>query len=57
MGETPTVFDVTDDQAEADAIAEAEADVAAGRTVPHETVVRWLRTIGQRSVSPARSWA
>lgn len=42
---TKTIFDV-DTAAEARAIEEAEADVAAGRLVPHEEVVKWLRSWG-----------
>jgi predicted transcriptional regulator len=36
IAKTKTVFDEIDQDAEARAIAEAEADVAAGRVVPHE---------------------
>ena len=35
MAKTKTIFEI-DEHAEARAIAEAEADVAAGRLVPHE---------------------
>jgi predicted transcriptional regulator len=41
-----TIFDEIDEDAEARAIAEAEADVAAGRVVPHDEVVKWLRSWG-----------
>ena len=47
-----TIFDETDEQAEARAITEAEADVAAGRIVPHEEVVRWLRSWGAADELP-----
>ena len=43
---TKTIFDEIDEDAEARAIAEAEADVAAGRVVRHEEVVKWLRSWG-----------
>jgi predicted transcriptional regulator len=43
---TKTIFDGINEDAEARAIAEAEADVAAGRVVPHDEVVRWLRSWG-----------
>lgn len=43
---TKSIFDKIDAAAEARAIAEAEADVAAGRVVRHEDVVRWLRSWG-----------
>jgi predicted transcriptional regulator len=46
MPKTKTIFDEIDQDAEARAIAEAEADVAAGRVVPHEEVVKWLRSWG-----------
>jgi predicted transcriptional regulator len=42
---TKAIFDI-DTDAEARAIEEAEADVAAGRLVPHEEVVKWLRSWG-----------
>jgi predicted transcriptional regulator len=42
---TKTIFDA-DTAAETRAIEEAEADVAAGRLVPHEEVVKWLRSWG-----------
>lgn len=32
--------------------AAADADVAAGRVVPHEDVVRWLRTWGTPDETP-----
>jgi len=41
-----TIFDEIDEDAEARAIAEAEADIDAGRFVPHEQVVKWLRFLG-----------
>ena len=46
MAKTKTIFDDIDEDAEARAIEEAEADVAAGRVVPHEDVVKWLRSWG-----------
>jgi predicted transcriptional regulator len=44
MTKTATLFDEIDPDAEKRAIAEAEADVAAGRLVPHEDVVKWLQS-------------
>ncbi|HEV7995161.1 MAG TPA: CopG family transcriptional regulator [Stellaceae bacterium] len=41
---TKAIVEESDEDAEARAIAEAEADVAAGRIVPHEEVVKWLRS-------------
>ncbi|MFZ3234543.1 MAG: CopG family transcriptional regulator [Stellaceae bacterium] len=46
MAKRQTVFDKIDEDAEKRAIAEAEADVAAGRVMPHEEVVQWLRSWG-----------
>jgi predicted transcriptional regulator len=43
---TETIVEESDEDAEARAIAEAEADVAAGHIVPHEEVVKWLRSWG-----------
>lgn len=38
-------------------IAEAEADFAAGRCVPHEEVAAWLKTWGKgERVPPPASW-
>ena len=41
-----SIFDEIDEEEEERAIAEAEADVAAGRVVPHEEVVKWLKSWG-----------
>jgi predicted transcriptional regulator len=46
MAKTKTISGEIDQDAEARAIAEAEADVAAGRVVPHGQVVKWLRSWG-----------
>jgi len=42
----PTIFDSIDDEAERFAEAAADADVEAGRVVPHERVRDWLKTLG-----------
>jgi predicted transcriptional regulator len=53
----PDLFDEVDEAFEAAADAEAEADVAAGRLVPHEEVAAWLDTWGKPDEKPApRSW-
>jgi predicted transcriptional regulator len=45
--ETTSVFDIEPDEAwEAHLDAEAEADVAAGRVVPHAKVAEWLKSWG-----------
>lgn len=49
---TKAIFDEIDPDAEARAIAEAEADDAAGRVVPHEEVVKWLRSWGKPDELP-----
>lgn len=49
----------SDDDAEADAqsLAEAEADVLAGRVIPHEEVAKWLLTWGTPDETPPpASW-
>jgi hypothetical protein len=46
-------FDVPPDlAAEARAIAEAEADLAAGRVVPHVEVAKWLESWGTADELP-----
>jgi predicted transcriptional regulator len=44
MRKTGSIFEGTDAAAESRAIAEAEADLKAGRVVPHEEVVKWLQS-------------
>ncbi len=52
-----TLFDEIDEEADARLIAEAEADLAAGRCVPHEEVAAWLDTWGTPDYRPMpRSW-
>lgn len=47
MSEPKSIFDVLPDEAlEARLDAEAEADYTAGRVVPHEKVVEWLKSWG-----------
>jgi predicted transcriptional regulator len=48
----PFVFEQIDDEAEARALREAEADVAAGRVVSHKAVMRWLRSWGTPNELP-----
>lgn len=52
MAKSKTIFEDIDEDAEARAIAEAEGDVAAGRVVPHEEVVQWLRSWGTPNELP-----
>ena len=46
MPSEPSIFDQIDLAAEAVADAEALADIAAGRVVPHAEVEAWLKTWG-----------
>ena len=46
MPATKSIFDKIDEEEEKRAIAEAEADIKAGRFVPHEEVVKWLKSWG-----------
>ena len=46
MPATKSIFDKVDEEEEKRAIAEAEADIEAGRFVPHEEVVKWLKSWG-----------
>ena len=41
------IFDIDDPEAEEAAWREAEADIAAGRFVPHEEVAKWLEAWGK----------
>lgn len=51
------LFEEVDEAAEAAADAEAEADIAAGRLIPHEDVALWLDTWGRPEFKPApKSW-
>ena len=52
MNEPKPLFEI-DQRAEDRAVAEAEADVAAGRVVPHERVAAWLRSWGKSNERPA----
>lgn len=42
MEQAGSIFDDVDEARKARAIAEARADVAAGRVVPHKVVADWL---------------
>ncbi|MFW2830817.1 CopG family transcriptional regulator [Sphingomonas sp. ID0503] len=46
------LFDDADPQAEVEADARAEADVAAGRTIGHNAVRHWLRSWGTGRILP-----
>jgi len=42
----PFLFEQIDREAEDRALEQARADVAAGRVISHEAMVRWLRSWG-----------
>lgn len=53
LNDTPAAFDADYDERS----AAADADVAAGRVVPHEEVVKWLKTWGTADeMPPPFSW-
>jgi predicted transcriptional regulator len=54
MTEPVSIFETIDEEAEARAIAQARADIAAGNGVPHERVREWLLKLakGERVPPP-----
>jgi predicted transcriptional regulator len=52
MPEPKSAFDEIDDNIEARAIAEAEAEIEAGKGVPHAKVRRWLLKLLTGEVIP-----
>lgn len=52
MKPEPSIFDEVDQAAEDAADAEAEADIAAGRTISHEAMKRWLLSWGTDNKLP-----
>jgi len=48
----PSIFEQIDDAAEARALDQAEADIAAGRVISHEAVMAWLRSWGTANELP-----
>ena len=51
-----SIFDDPDPEADERRLAEAEADIAAGRVVPHERVVAWLKSWGTPNELPCPKW-
>lgn len=52
-----SIFHEADPEAETQDAAEAEADVVAGRVIPHDEVARWMRTWGTAEEGPPpESW-
>ncbi|MBS0362917.1 MAG: CopG family transcriptional regulator [Proteobacteria bacterium] len=52
MKPEPSLFDDVNDEVEAAADAEAEADVAAGRTIDHGKMKAWLQSWGTSKELP-----
>jgi len=52
MAETKSIFDEIDTATEARAIAEAEAEIDAGKGVPHAKVREWLLKLAKGEVVP-----
>ena len=48
----PSLFDESDPGHDARREAEADADAAAGRVVPHHLVAEWLRKVGTPDEEP-----
>jgi predicted transcriptional regulator len=46
MAELAPIFDQIDEDAEARAIAKARAEIAGGKGIPHDEVIRWLQSWG-----------
>ena len=54
MAERKTIFDDVDEAIEAAAVAKAEAELDAGKGIPHEVVGEWLQRLarGERVPPP-----
>jgi predicted transcriptional regulator len=52
MAEVKSVFDQIDGEAERRAIAEAEAELDAGKGIPHEQVREWLLKLTKGEIIP-----
>jgi predicted transcriptional regulator len=52
MDEAKSIFDEVDEAEEARAIQEAEAEIDAGKGVPHGKVRRWLRKLAKGKFAP-----
>ena len=53
MAEPAPLFDDIDEEAEARAIAKARAEITAGKSVPHEEVIKWLQSWSTPNELPA----
>jgi len=52
----PSIFDGNNSAVEELALQQGEADIAAGRVIPHVEVVRWLESWGKPDELPAPNW-
>jgi predicted transcriptional regulator len=52
MAELKSIFEQIDPDEEAAAIAEAEAELDAGKGVPHEKVREWLLKLARGEITP-----
>jgi predicted transcriptional regulator len=52
MDEPKSAFDETEEDIEAQAIAEAEAEIDAGKGVPHAKVREWLLKLAKGVIAP-----
>ncbi len=52
----PGIFEVEDPATEARLDAEADADIAAGRVVSNEAVMRWIASWGTDNELPRPQW-
>jgi predicted transcriptional regulator len=55
MKPEPSIFDGVDEDADAQRLAEAMADIEAGRVIPNDDVCAWLETWGTPDETPAPS--
>lgn len=52
MKPEPSIFDVVDEEADAARLAEALADVAAGRVISNKAMIAWLKSWGTPNELP-----
>ena len=52
MNDERPIFEEDDEESLAASDARAEAEIAAGKGIPHEEVVKWLRTWGTPEEGP-----
>ena len=52
MDTLPSIFDEVDTEADEQAWAEGEADIAAGRVISHEAMTAWLQSWGTPNELP-----